>query len=118
VRDGRTVSWEDAIAFFHDATGRPGPAIWEVGDYPKGHHKHPVAGVSWYEAAAYAEFAGKDLPTAYHWTRASRSSAYTPLISSGSNFGREGNPAGRERESSERVRHNGHGRQREGVVPE
>jgi eukaryotic-like serine/threonine-protein kinase len=98
VRDGRTVLWEDAIALFHDATGRPGPATWDVGDYPKGHGKYPVAGVSWYEAAAYAEFAGKSLPTAYHWTRASQTAAYTPLIASGSNFGREGTqPVGSER---------------------
>ena len=26
--------------------------------------------MSWYEAAAYAEFAGEELPTAYHWRRA------------------------------------------------
>jgi hypothetical protein len=44
VRDGRTVPWEDAVALFHDATGRPGPATWEVGDHPKGHEKYPVAG--------------------------------------------------------------------------
>src|SRR5438105_12239481 len=68
VRDGRAVTGEDAVALFHDATGRPGPATWEVGGYPKGHEKSPVAGVSWYEAMAYAEFAGKSLPTAYHWT--------------------------------------------------
>jgi serine/threonine protein kinase len=90
VRDGRTVSWGEAVAVFHDATGRPGPATWEVGGYPKGHEKYPVAGVSWYEAAAYAEFVGKNVPTAYHWTRASQSSFNTPLISSGSNFKGEG----------------------------
>jgi formylglycine-generating enzyme required for sulfatase activity len=60
-----------------------------------------VAGVSWYEAAAYAEFAGKSLPTAYHWIRASQSTLYTPLITSGSNFGREGpQPVGSERARS------------------
>jgi formylglycine-generating enzyme required for sulfatase activity/dienelactone hydrolase len=85
VRDGREVPWEEGIAFFLDATGRPGPATWEVGSYPKGLEKHPVAGVSWYEAAAYAEFAGKSLPTAYHWTAASQS-YLTALIASGSNF--------------------------------
>jgi formylglycine-generating enzyme required for sulfatase activity/dienelactone hydrolase len=96
-RDGRTVPWEEAVALFRDATGRPGPATWEAGDYPKGHQKYPVAGVSWYEAAAYAEFAGKSLPTAYHWTRASQSPAFTPLITAGSNFGREGTwPVGSE----------------------
>jgi formylglycine-generating enzyme required for sulfatase activity len=29
-----------------------------------------VSGVSWYEAAAYAVFVGKSLPTIYHWSRA------------------------------------------------
>jgi hypothetical protein len=97
VRDGRAVPWEQAIAFFHDSTGRPGPATWEVGDYPQGHQKYPVAGVSWYEAAAYAEFVGKSLPTAYHWTLASQAANYTPVITPGSNFGREGTqPVGSE----------------------
>ena len=27
----------------------------------------PVGGVSWYEAAAYARFAGKSLPTLHEW---------------------------------------------------
>jgi len=32
--------------------------------------------VSWYEAAAYAEFAGKELPTIYHWRRAAIGTNY------------------------------------------
>ncbi len=67
IKNGRTVSREQAIAFFKDRTGRPGPATWEVGDYPDGQDNYPVTGVSWYEAAAYAEFAGKRLPTVFHW---------------------------------------------------
>jgi eukaryotic-like serine/threonine-protein kinase len=86
VRDGRAIPWEKAVALFLDATGRPGPATWEVGSYPKGLEKHPVAGVSWYEAAAYAEFAGKSLPTVYHWTGASQAGEFPVLITSGSNF--------------------------------
>jgi len=72
VRDGRRLTWNEAMTFFTDRTGRPGPATWEVGDYPAGEKDHPVAGVSWYEAAAYAEFVGKSLPTIYHWDRAAR----------------------------------------------
>ena len=85
VRDGKSVPWEEAIATFRDSTGRAGPATWEVGHPPKGREDHPVSGISWYEAAAYAEFAGKSLPSVYHWTWASQPwAAY--LIVPGSNF--------------------------------
>jgi serine/threonine protein kinase/class 3 adenylate cyclase/dienelactone hydrolase len=68
--DAGVLSWQDAMALFRDSTGRPGPATWKNGAYPEGEADHPVAGVSWYEAAAYAEFAGKRLPSIYHWNRA------------------------------------------------
>ena len=51
-------------------TGRPGPAGWELGSYPAERAESPVSGVGWYEAAAYAEFADKQLPTVFHWWRA------------------------------------------------
>lgn len=66
-KNGRKLTWEEAIAEFTDKTGRPGPSTWEGGDYPDGQDDYPVSGVSWYEAAAYAGFAGKELPTADHW---------------------------------------------------
>ena len=71
VKEGRTLSWEEAGREFRDATGRPGPSTWEGGTYPQGQDDYPVAGVSWYEAAAYAEFVGKSLPTIFHWQWAS-----------------------------------------------
>ena len=37
---------------------------------PDGQDDFPVGGISWFEAAAFAEFAGKSLPTLYHWYRA------------------------------------------------
>lgn len=68
--DGRAIAFEAAIARFVDRTGRPGPSTWEGGTYPAGQAAFPVAGVSWYEAAAFAKFEGKSLPTTYHWARA------------------------------------------------
>jgi predicted esterase len=70
VLDGAEISWDQAIAEFTDRTGRPGPSTWEAGIYPDGKDDHPVAGVSWYEAAAYARFVRRELPTVYHWRRA------------------------------------------------
>jgi dienelactone hydrolase len=67
VRDGKTISWKDAVAEFVDTTGRPGPSTWTGGDYPDGKDDYPVSGISWYEAAAFAEFAGKSLPSVVHW---------------------------------------------------
>jgi predicted Ser/Thr protein kinase len=71
ARDGHTLSWDAALALLRDKTGRPGPATWELGTYPAGEADRPVGGVSWYEAAAYAAFAGTHLPTVAHWLRAS-----------------------------------------------
>jgi eukaryotic-like serine/threonine-protein kinase len=73
------------LAGFRDVTGRPGPATWELGDYPTGQADSPVTGVSWYEAAAYAAFAGKSLPTIYDWFRAA-GIAGAPLAVRASNF--------------------------------
>jgi len=72
TKDGRALTWEEAMAQFRDATGRPGPATWELGNYPHGQDDFPVTGVSWYEAAAYAEFAGKSLPSVHYWAYATR----------------------------------------------
>jgi serine/threonine protein kinase/formylglycine-generating enzyme required for sulfatase activity/dienelactone hydrolase len=70
LKEGRKISWEQAISEFVDKTGQPGPSTWEEGTYPEGQGRYPVSGVSWFEAAAYAEFVGKSLPTVYHWERA------------------------------------------------
>ena len=93
-KDGRALSWEEALTLFRDRTGRPGPSTWELGRYPEGQAEYPVGGISWHEAAAYAEFRGKSLPTVYHWMIAAgegNAAAIIPL----SNFGGQGPvPAG------------------------
>jgi eukaryotic-like serine/threonine-protein kinase len=86
VENGRMLTFQAAMARFHDMIGRPGPAGWEMGAYTGGTDDYPVSGVSWYEAAAYAHWAGKSLPTIYHWTRAADPSLSAEVVPA-SNFG-------------------------------
>ena len=88
-QDGRPLTWEQATALFRDSAGRPGPKDWIQGNFPKGQEDYPVTGVSWYEAAAYAEFADKTLPTLYHWNRAAGPMASAYIVPA-SNFGGSG----------------------------
>jgi hypothetical protein len=67
VQAGKKIGWEEAMARFRDTTGKPGPATWVNGKCPIGEEDYPVCGVNWFEAAAYAEFAGRSLPTIHHW---------------------------------------------------
>jgi cephalosporin-C deacetylase-like acetyl esterase len=89
-RDGRLLPWTEAMGAFVDRTGRPGPATWEAGDFPGGKGDFPVGGVSWYEAAAFAEFSGKSLPTLEHWWAATGRPRGARELIALSNFSGEG----------------------------
>jgi len=71
---------------FIDKTGRPGPATWEWETFSAGQGRCPVGGVSWHEAAAYAEFVGKDLCVVSAWEYAADRDMGTMLADHG-NFG-------------------------------
>lgn len=69
-KDSRQLKFEESVPLFIDGTGRPGPSTWQLGTYPQDRGDYPVAGVSWFEAAAYCDYAGKTLPSAHHWRNA------------------------------------------------
>ncbi len=75
IKDGKPLSWEEAMPLFKDRTGLPGPRGWSNQKYPDGKEDHPVTDVTWHEAAAYAAFRGKQLPTIFQWEKAARGGA-------------------------------------------
>ncbi len=86
--EGRRLSWEEAMQQFRDVTGAAGPAAWRDGHFPESRQDYPVRGVSWFEAAAYARFVGKSLPTIYHWRWAADGAAgHTIALSNFSGHG-------------------------------
>ena len=88
-KEGQPLEWDEAVSLMVDQSGRRGPSTWIGGTFPAGQADHPVAGVSWYEADAFARYAGTELPTYLHWRRAIADGAL-PWMLPASNLDGEG----------------------------
>ncbi|HXN51837.1 MAG TPA: protein kinase [Candidatus Acidoferrum sp.] len=89
VKENRTLGFGEAMLLFRDKTDRPGPSTWELGSFTPGQDDYPVSGLSWYEAAAFAQFTGKSLPTVFHWYRAADMGRFSDILQV-SNFSAKG----------------------------
>ena len=57
--------------FVRETSHRP-PMYWPNGQYPDELASHPVVGVDYFDALAYAQWQGRDLPFEDEWERAAR----------------------------------------------
>ena len=93
AEDGE-ITREELMAHLVDQIGQPGPTGWVLGEYPAGEGNHPVTGVCWYEARAYAAWAGKSLPTLFHWSRVASTHASGQIAPAANFSGRGTVPVG------------------------
>jgi len=67
----RTPVTNARYAVFVDATGHRRPAYWPDGECPHSLDNHPVVGVDYFDAVAFARWAKGRLPTELEWVLAS-----------------------------------------------
>ena len=67
----QTLDFNSTVKLFTDKYGKLGPANWSYGKYPSGLEDHPVTGISWFEAKAYAKYKNMSLPNIFQWLYAS-----------------------------------------------
>jgi hypothetical protein len=67
MHKGIKISFNEVKTSFVDKSNFPSPKDWQQGAYENGKDHFPVAGISWYEAYAYAKFREKSLPSVAEW---------------------------------------------------
>lgn len=72
LKDGKEISFEDAMKNFKDRTGLSAPRSWTNQNFPENKANFPVTDITWYEAEAYAKFRVKSLPTIFQWEKVAR----------------------------------------------
>ena len=65
--NGVEYTYKETIKKFVDKHEQFGPSNWSYGQFGDNGENLPVTGVSWFEARAYARYAGFKLPNLFQW---------------------------------------------------
>ena len=71
----KLYEFRNTVSNFNGKFGKNGPASWSYGKFPNGLENHPVSGISWFEARAYANYRKQELPNIHQWIYASKTYA-------------------------------------------
>ena len=52
IKDGKEISWAEAMKLFVDRSQLPGPRSWVNQEFPEGKGNYPVTDITWYEACS------------------------------------------------------------------
>tara|TARA_A100001011_G_scaffold351285_1_gene391268 strand:- start:2753 stop:5035 length:2283 start_codon:yes stop_codon:yes gene_type:complete len=71
IKIGKNVyEFKSTVQLFTDKFGKQGPLNWSYGNFPNGLGDHPVTGISWLEAKAYAKYKKLEIPNIFQWVYA------------------------------------------------
>jgi len=76
----KILDFNSTVKLFTGKYGKAGPKDWSYGKYPSGLENHPVTGISWFEARAYAKFKNLSLPNVYQWLYSSGESGFRGVV--------------------------------------
>ena len=76
IIDGINYTFSNSMGRFTDKHGQAGPKNWSYGRFNNDIKDHPVTGVSWFEARAYAKYKDLKLPNIFQWLTAAGLSGF------------------------------------------